>query len=429
MKTTPSSVLTPAALLAATLAFNPNAAAFTEIARGSLTLTTTGRVAYDSNVLGNASEQGDTVYTLAPTLNYSRTAGLGTIEGAFGVAINRYADLTAFDSEDITASLRIGLPTPEGARQQGSFQAGYADISDIDETVGTRIRSKTWSTSFAGTYRAGPRTDLRADLAYSDTTRDVFADRTQWVAGVGFDYNDFLGGFGLEGDYRYTDSQSSSFTTGPSTALDQTSHHVSGGLFYKFVNGLRASADVGYRWIDRGAQETPAGNTSRNGVTFGLRLDGPFLPAARFPKLKSSFSIGLEQGQTLGLNDTGSTTMVGDLSLGWQARERTAITFSASRRQGLSTTNLSTVDNNIRLALTQRIGERANLSASLGQEWSSYPGTGRNDRRTRGAVNFGYNFNRNWQAGASYAATLSRSSSDLFDYDRHLVSGFVSCTF
>jgi hypothetical protein len=428
MNTTPSPALLAAALLVSAFALPSAALAFTEIARGSLTLTTSGRVAYDSNLTGNSLGQGDTLFTLAPTLNYNRAAGLGAIDASLGLAVNRYADLTAFDSEDIASSLHISLPTPEGARQQGGFTAGYTDLSSIDEAVGERIRAKTWAAGFAGTFRAGARTDLRTNLNYSDTSRDRYSDTTQWDAGLGFDYTGFLGGFGLMGDYRYFDARSSSASLGAS-ALDQTSHNVSSGLFYRFVSGLRASANVGYRWLDRGATETLSGQTNNNGMTFGLKFDGPFLPASRFPKLKSSFSIGLEKGQTLGLNDTGATTVVGNLSLGWQARERTALTFTASRSQGLSSTNLSTIDNAVRLGVTQRIGERTSLTATLGQEWNSFPGTGRSDRRTRGGLNVGYSFNKHWQVGTAYAATLSRSSTDTFDYDRHLVSAFVSCTF
>ncbi len=429
MKTAPSFALLPAALFASTLAFPSTSFAFAEIARGALTLTTTGRVAYDSNISGNATELDDTIFTLAPTLEYSREAGLGSINASLGVAINRYVDLSAFDSEDIYASVRIGLPTPEGAREQGSLTAGYTDSTDINEDVGTRIRSKTWNAGFSGTFRAGPRTNLRANFAYSDTTRDVFSDREQWSAGVGFDYSDFLGGFGLQGDYRYSDTQSTRVLGLAGTSIDQTSHHVSSGLFYRFVNGLRASADVGYRWIDRSASETPSGKTSSNSATFGLRLDGPFLPPSKFPKLKSSFSLGIQQGQTLGLNDSGSTTLVGDLGLSWQARERTSFSVSASRRQDLAVTNQSTVRNSVSLGATQRIGARTSLTASIGQEWTTYGGTGRDDRRTRASLNLGHAFIRDWQAGVGYALTLSRSSADTFDYDRHVVSGFVSYKF
>ena len=429
MKTAPSSALLPAALLASTLALPATSFAFAEIARGALTLSTTGRVAYDSNISGNAAEQSDTIFTLTPTLDYSRDAGLGSIHASLGVAINRYVDYTNLDSEDIYSSLRIGLPTPEGSREQGSVTAGYTDSSDLNEDVGTRIRSKTWSAGFSGTCRAGPRTNLRANAAYSDTTRDTFSDREQWSAGIGFDYSDFLGGFGLQGDYGYSNTQSTRVHDLDGTAIDQTSHHASTGLFYRFVNGLRASADVGYRWIDRSASETPSGKTSSNSATFGLRLDGPFLPPSKFPKLKSSFSLGIQQGQTLGLNDSGSTTLVGDLGLAWQARERTSLSVSASRRQDLAVTNLSTVRNSVSLGVTQRIGDRTNLSASLGQEWIAYGGTGRDDKRTRASLNLGHSFLHNWQAGVAYALTLSRSSSDTFDHDRHVVSGFVSYKF
>ena len=429
MKHAPSSLLAPAAILAAACALPSALFAFAEIERGALTLSTTARVAYDSNLSGNALELDDTVFTLAPTLRYNRAAGLGTIEAALGTAINRYADLTHLDSEDYTGSLRITLPTPDGARQQGAFDLGYADRTDIDEDAGARIRSKGWNSAFTATFRAGPRTDLRANFNYSDTTRDLLADQTRWGGNLGFDYSDFLGGFGLAGDYRYSATDSSALAGTPESALDQTSHQVSTGLFYKLVTGLRVSADVGYRWIDRGPKETAYGRKASNSPTFSLRLDGPFLPAHRFPKLTSSFSLGVEKGETLGLNDGGATTVVGQLSLAWQARERTSLSFGASRKQGLTATNLSTVSDALRLGLTQRIGDRTHLTASLAQEWVAYPNTGRDDRRTRAALDLSCALNRFWQIGAGYSLVLSRSSRDFQDYDRHLVHGFVTYTF
>ncbi len=430
MKTAQSSALVPAALVAATCALLPASAfAFAEVARGALTLTTTGRIAYDSNLSGNTMELGDTVFTLAPTLNYNRAAGLGTIDASLGTAINRYADLTAFNSEDYFGSLRVSLPTPDGARQQGAFNLSYADRTDIDEDAGTRVRAKAWNAGFAGTFRAGPRTNVRANFNYSDTNRDILTDQTRWSAGLGFDYTDFLGGCGLEGDYRYSATDSTTVLGLPGTALDQKSHHVSTGLFYKFASGLRASADVGYRWIDRLATETISGQTSSNSPTFSIRLDGPFLPPSRFPKLTSSFSIGLQKGETLGLNDNGGTTVVGDLSLAWQARERTALTVSASRRQEVGSTNLGSVNNSLRFGVKQQIGERTHLNATIGQDWLTYPGTDRDDRRTRASLDLACALNRSWQVGTGYTLTLSRSSSDFLDYDRHLVHGFVSYTF
>lgn len=427
MKNTPSAVLQSAALLAIGLALPVSLHAFAEVARGSLTATTTARLAYDTNLLGNATEQDDAVFTLAPRLLYRRAVGLGTIDASLGLGINRYFDFTEFDSEDISASVRIGLPTPEGARQNGSVYGSYTDQSSIDETVGDRIRSKSWVGGFSGTYRAGTRTDLRASFNFSDTSRDKYSDRTQWTAGAGFDYHEFLGGFGLDGDYRYTDTESTGIGTVPS--LNQTLHRVSTGLFYDFASGLRASADVGYRWLKRDRTETASGQTSENSYTFGLRLNGPFLPPSRFPKLESSFSIGLEKGETFGVNDRGSTHLVGRLSLAWQARERTSLSLSASRSQGLSADNFSSLDSVIRFGVTQQIGLRTRLTASLAQEWSSFAGTGRSDRRTRAQLAGSYALNKNWQAGADYSYTLSNSSIDRLDYDRHLVSGFIAYTF
>lgn len=426
MKTTPSPALL-AALLVSAFALAPASSAFTEIARGSLTLTTTASVAYDSNIAGNAVAQGDTIFTLAPTLDYNRAAGLGTIAASVGTSINRYLDLPSYDSEDLAAALHISLPTPEGARHQGGLSAGYTDRAAIDETLGQRIRAKTWNAGFNGTYRVGTRVDLRSSASYLDTTRQTGADTTRYGAGLGFDYNGFLGGFGLMGDYKYSSTTSSAAgTAGP---IDQTSNALSTGLFYRFVSGLRAAGNVGYRWIDRSSLETATGATSSTGMTYGLSLDGPFLPPRLFPKIKSSFSIGYEKGETLGVGDTGSANVVGSLNLSWQARERTSLTFGASRAQSLASNNYSAVTDQVQFGVTQQIGQRTSLRASLAEEWSSYVGTGRSDRHTRGAINLAYNLNRNWRTGAGYTITLARSNGAIRDYDRHLVSAFVSCTY
>lgn len=426
MKTVPSSALLPAALLAA-LALPSTASAFAELARGALTLTTTGRLSYDTNILGNATELDDTLFTLNPSLLYRRAAGLGSLEASGGVAINRYFDYTGLDGEDYFASLRIDLPTPEGANQDGSFSAGYSDSTDIDNTVGARIRARTWNTRFAGTYRVGPRLDLRGSVDYADTTRDLYADRTQWSAGAGFDYHEFLGGFGLKGDYRYADTDSSSH--GSAGALDQQSHSVSSGLFYTFASGLRASADAGYRWTERDRSETLEGDRSEDGMTFGLSLKGPFLPPSRFPKLESSFSIGYQKADALGLGDHGHDTVVGSLALAWQARERTSLKIGADRRQGLSADNYSTVSTSVHAGVTQQIGHHLQATADLAHEWVDFPSTDRNDRRLLAGLHLVYVVNRTWSAGANYNFTHSRSTNDSLDYERDLVSVQVACTF
>jgi hypothetical protein len=410
--------------------------AFTELARGALTLTTTGQISYDSNILSRNQDVGDTIYTLTPILKYKRAAGLGSIDADLGTSVYRYDTESNFNGEDLFANVRIGLPTPQGARDSGSVGAGYSNRASIDQELSARVRTKEWHADAKESFRIGSRTLIRGDASFSNSTRSSYSDMTQWSVGTGLDYGEFLGGFGVKADYKLTSTDSTDIrgddplhTVSPNTGLDQMSNSISSGIFYKFSSALRASADIGYRWINRSAAETASGKRKDGSMTYSLRIDGPFLPPKQFPKLKSSLSLGFEKGEALGLNDKGSTTLTGNLSLSWQARERTSLQVGANRKQSIGIDNYSSVNSGLDIGAVQQIGEQVSVSAKISQEWIDYVGKNRSDNRTSFNTRVSYFFNKRLEAGVSYLYTISNSNEVLHDYHRRLYTLSATYTF
>jgi hypothetical protein len=418
-----------ASIAAALVSAAPAAFGFAEIARGALTLTTQGSISYDSNVSGNAQGQSDVRYGLAPTFNYKREAGLGTIDASLGMSINRYRTQSRFDGEDYRANLQIGFPFPEGDNRDGSFSFTYNKSSDIDPIVGQRLVYTVWKTSLQGGIKTGPRTRLLGDAHFTDTDRGPFANSTHWGLGGGFEYSGFLGGAGLHGKYSYDRFESTRFGNLP--ALDQRTHQVSSGLFYDIgTAGLRASGALGYQWLQRGAQEKLFGDDDVRGLTFDLRLTGPFLPPRQFPKLDSSFSLGFERGRTLGYNDNGRTTLVGSLGLSWQARDRTSLHIRANRTQSVGATNLTAITSRVSTGINQSVGQKLTLSASTGHEWREFRGLVRSDRTWFVDARANYALTNRWAAGASVDYRDNRTDTiRAFTYERYVATLFTSFTF
>lgn len=211
-------------------------------------------------------------------------------------------------------------------------------------------------------------------------------------------------------------------------ALDQTTYTLTAGLNRTFAHdALRVGVNYGYRILERSAAETAEGQTRQGGSVLSASIDGPFLPKKYFPKVESRFGVTYQEAATPGINDTGSKEVTGFLSLGWQARERTRVSFSANRSQRLSADDLSVVSNNVRLALDQTL--RANLIGSLsaGYDWSSFSTVSREDRTASFGAGLRYQFARAWDANLTYAFSSTASDVRESDYDRHLVS--LSATF
>ncbi len=432
-----SSILKPALLaLVGSPLLAVNSFGFAEVARGALTLDTELRLTYDSYFIG-ADIPGDDDYfaSLRPTLRYVRRAGLAEITGDVGVAIMRYDTHDRYDSEDLNAKLRAELPFADGARLSGFVDLTYSEATRVDYDVMDRVRAETYRASINFQYKLGVKTSLTERFSYGNTDRSGYSDQEIITNNLGFVYSDFLHGTSLSLNHGYTSTTSSGLNA-RNAELDQTSNSFSASLSRPIAGPLRGTVTAGYRILDRAARETDIGQTEIKGAFYSATLSGPFLPPSRFPKVQSSASITYQESESPGINDTGQKTLTGDMSLSWQARERTDVSLSANRSVNLTASDLSVETTRATVAVNQRVGIATSLSASLSYVWRDYSNLDRSDNTLDFTLSGGYQLTRYWSFGASYTYEkndTSGSDSPIFsyrrmratDYDRHLASVFV----
>ncbi|MBC8011572.1 MAG: outer membrane beta-barrel protein [Burkholderiales bacterium] len=399
------------------------------VGRGEIFAAVTGMTTYDSNVYGTPDATGDFSTTLAPRLTYLRQAGLIESEANLGVSFIRYLEETALDAENLDANAALRIPSSDLRNYSGSVYAAYLETSDLDTDLNARVNTQTTSFEARSALVTGPRTDLAFNASHVDAQRSVASDQQTLASELAYGYADFFNGNNLRLVANY-DALQSSGENARDAPLDQKSYTLTAGLNRLFAHDtLRVGVNYGYRILERSAAETAEGDTTEGGSVISASVDGPFLPKKHFPKIESRFGITYEDAAAPGIDDTGSKELTGYLSLSWQARERTRVSFSAHRSQRLSADDLSVLSTYVRLGLDQTL--RTNLTGSLtaGYDWSSYSTVGREDRTASLNAGLRYQFSRSWDASLTYAFSSTTSDVVASEYDRHLVSLGISYRF
>ena len=365
---------------------------FAEIARGALLLQTTGSATYESYFLGTETNDPDTIYTLFPSLRYTRNAGRAQLAGSVGVAFNRYAKNTEFDSDEVRANASIEVPTAAGSRLEGMFSVGYNESTEVDLYVNDRVSSETFSVNFNLSYRLSERVSMTEQLSYSSSTRDIYSDQDVISNQLALTYSDFLRGTDLRvaHAYSYVTSSGDNIT---GVSLDQQSHDISLGLYRPlYGEDVIGNITYGYSMLLRSDAERFGGDDTYASSYIGVGIDGPFLPVRRFPKLKSSASLAYRQSSVVGVGDTPSRYLSGSLSLSWSAREFTSFSVDASRSIDLSVSDRTVEYTRVGGGFTQQFGRSTTLAGSIGYTWSDTRGINDSNNTLEGSLSLTRNF-------------------------------------
>lgn len=410
-------------------ALTSSAVAGIPLARGEINATASAAATYDSNVFGTRDATEDFYGTLSPRLLYSRRAGQIEAVASVGIAVVRYADQTQLNSDNVDAVATLRTATTDARNLSGSVSTAYRETSDVNPDINARVKSKIYSFNGDATLITGPRTEVGLTADYTDSWRDVASDQQLLATVLRYGYKGFLvdNNLNLIGTYDETRSSGRNFRSAP---LDQTSYSLSAGLGRAFFRDLiQGRISYGYRVLHRSRGETSAGAASQSGPVLNASLDGPFLPARYFPKIKSKFVVAYEESSTPGVNDTGNKTLTGLLNLAWQARETTTVSFSATRSQRLSIDDLSVVSSSLLLSLEQVIRYNLKGLISAGYNWETYLGVDRSDETIVLDGRLDYAFARNWKATASYRFSSASSTQRRSVYDRHIATLSVGYQF
>jgi hypothetical protein len=399
------------------------------VGRGDIFASATATTTYDSNVYGSPDATGDFSGTLAPRLSYLRQAALVESEVNAGVAIIRYLDETALDTENFDANAALRFPVTAGRNFSGSLSAAYVESSDLDTDINTRVNTESTTFEARSALVTGPRSDVALNASYNDSQRDVTSDRQTFGSEFAYGYRDFFYGNNLRLAANY-DRLETSGDNASGVPLDQTAYMMTVGLNRLIARDtLRVGVNYGYRILERSAAETTSGETRQAGSVISASIDGPFLPRKYFPKTDSRFGVTYQEATSPGIDDEGTKDVTGFLNLGWQARETTRVTFALNRSQRLSSNDLSVVSTNVRVGLEQIFRHNLNGTLTAGYDWSEYDGIGRSDTTTLLGAALRYQISRAWDSSLIYDFTSTNSDVPASDYDRHLVSLNVTYRF
>jgi hypothetical protein len=398
------------------------------LGRGELGFGATAGATYDSNLFGSPAATGDLYGTVTPLLTYARRAALIQASAEASISVLRYVEQTALDSENVNTSLKLQLDEGAGSKLFGSVAGGYHENSDVDTDLNRRVRTKAYTLAGRGTLVTGVRTDLGFSGNYGKTLRSVASDQETLNGELAFNYKQFLDGYTLRfvGDYNETKSSGKNLL---GAKLNQTSYQGQTVLQKTLRDVFNVYAGYGYRVLNRSSRETTAGQTRLSGPLFTAGIEGPFLPPKYFPKIKSSFNVAYSEAAAPGINDAGSKSLAGSLSLNWQARPTTTVGLTATRGQRLSADDLTVQSTAVQFTVEQKL--RYNLTGKLGggYDWESFRGIGRSDRIITAQAALTYAFARRWNANLAYRLNSATSTRAASVFDRHVMTASVGYFF
>lgn len=390
------------------------------VGRGAITLETNLTGVYDSNTNASVNNISDYHLSLEPTLRYRRVNARVNTNASASVNFRRYRDEPGANSNDADLRLNWTLDRTEGATTGAELDLAYFEDSDADLEVNRRVRSRNLVASLSGEVLIARRSLIDAGFTHRDSKRDFASDQRSTNARLGYRYLSFTEGTSLHVGYTHHRSRSTDHFS-DDTRLDQTSKSLAATFSRTLYADLDGSVTAGYRWLERGSDETALGLDNHQGAFIGLNLTGAFLPRRHFPKTTGTFHIGYEQAETPGLNDNSSERLVGQINLTWQARERTTVSFEARRSQDLSIDDRTIVSTGASLGLTQEIGHFTTADLHLGFTRAEFADALRTDDRINFNAGVTRRINRTWSTRLGYDFLDSNSTAVVANYRRHLV--------
>lgn len=350
--------------------------AFTEIANGPLTLSSSLSISSDSNINGNSQQDSDTFMTLVPTLQWQRP-GPYQLSASFSYAMEKHDKFNALDSNNLSASFSANLPTAERSPLSGSFSASYVESSQIDQFLFQRVNQKNLSATINSAYRFRPSISAYGSVSYNDSNRDLVSGTQSQSYAAGFSFHNVWREIGFDVGYRYRQSESD------------------------------------------GTLSTAAQN-NENSLEFGL--SGQLLPKDLFPALDASLTFSYQNNNSLSDQDEDINIIGINGSLAWEPRPTTKVTLSISRNLDLTPSDKTVEAINYALSINQQLAEQWSTGLTIGYNDQSYLAS----HETRDIINsslfIGYNMNERTKLRLNYSYTKSYADNPDGDYDRNLIN-------
>jgi hypothetical protein len=334
-------------------------------------------VAYDTNIAANRFDQADTIYSAGAGLEYSRRAGIISVDASTGMSISRFNKTTSDDFSDPHLQTEFSA---KDDRTTADLTLNAARESQADIVSG--VRAVSWD------YAAGLNTSYRVTDRYSLSS--IF----------GYTLKDFVNEPGL---------------------ANLTSYNA--GLNLAYTIDSARDLFVGYNF---GLQET-SHNTSFDNHSLNVGIEGKILP-----KLKGTISIGYELEVPHGSTDHGTSAMTEAIDLAWNFSRRLKIgsnlsqNFSATSTTGSVNTLAASLDANFSL------NSKTSLTGGVGGGYNRFIGAvsaGRRDTYFTWNAGVSYTINDHFTTSLSYTHYENWSTASLSDFIRNTISLALSMRF
>ena len=374
--------LTSLAIAGVCLTVVPTAYSLGKIGRGTINVSATLNVEYDSNIFANAGKVDDMAAIFTPGISYSRSVGTISTSAKLGVRSISFTDTSGQDSFDPFVSLTLNVDRAQKGKVNASFS--YARTTQANEQLLTR----TESDEFRGS--AG------IDYYYSDKT-----------------------GVRLNTQFRVSDFASAGFG-------DVESQGVGGGLLYRYSPKL--TANLSYAYSPEKSVNSPnlLSNPNSKNHRISLGLEGELRP-----KVNGSISLGTAtRSFDIGGSDQ---TMLLATKLSWSASEKTSWNITASNNfdttPGAESAEIFLATLGIQHALTAKLS----YTGSIGHQESTLdqkPGpVTRSDTALLLSSALTYRLNDFYSAAFRVTHRVNTSTLALAEYERSVVSLSLTGTF
>ncbi len=339
---------------------------------------------YDSNLYARKGGDGSGFARLHPQLRFFRRSSLTRFEINAGAQAVKFFEYENEDSIDPSISLLTIYPDTEEALSNQEVEISYVQSSSANADVGRRLRQSDAGLSWDGRVAATGKSSLeaRTRIRHTDYREDGF--NTNELAGAGASYN--------------------------------------------FVSHERLNFGVGYDLeLARSRPDTSdSGETKSTGHAFTIRGRGDFLP-----KVSGRFHLGVSSVKYSGNMDISDSDLISGASLVWAVHERFSLTAKANRGTYFSPSGEIIMRSTIGMLAEHEIIGGFSIQGEVEGSQADYEHQS-NTRRdnsvfVRGGIK--YALTDRFAAGASCTWTTQDSGISVFDYDRTLVSGHLSCRF
>jgi hypothetical protein len=370
------------ALAGALITAVPTAFSLGKIGRGTLNVSASLNVEYDTNIFGNAVEVDDMSAIFTPGLSYNRAVGTISTTAQFGVRSISFTDTSGQDSIDPYLNATFNMDRDVKGKVSAAFN--YARTTEANELLLTRTESDEFSGNF------------RVDYFYSDKT-----------------------GVRMDTAFRVSDFSTAGFGDVQSTSLG-------GGLLYRYSQKLTADLSYSYSPEKVVRSQIATSNPNSDNHRISLGLEGELRP-----KVNGSISIGsVSREFDIGGSDQ---AMLVSSNLAWTASEKTTWNLIVSNNFDTTAGSESAEIFMATLAVRQALNQKISISGSVTHSESTLdqlPGpVTRTDEALLFNASVNYRLNDHYNASGGISHRISTSTLALAEYERTIVSLGLNATF